>query len=96
MLHSADSSSLHTKVTDVVGTERENYSSHQAVRLHTCRRAADSGVMSVFMDLNVSFTADRSSLRSAVETAAHRECPRGPCGETRAQRGKYRRYRERS
>lgn len=96
MLHSSASSSSHTEVTDVVGTEGDNYISHQAVRPHTCRGAAASGVMSVFMDLNVSYTADRSSLRTAVETAAHRECPRRPRRETRAQRRKYRRYRERS
>uniref|UniRef100_A0A7N9AXG0 Ribonuclease P protein subunit p30 n=1 Tax=Mastacembelus armatus TaxID=205130 RepID=A0A7N9AXG0_9TELE len=31
--------------------------------------------MSVFMDLNLSFTADKRVLQSLVETAAHRECP---------------------
>ncbi|GLD68655.1 ribonuclease P protein subunit p30 [Lates japonicus] len=38
------------------------------------RRAADTQTdssMSVFMDLNLSFTAERSRLRRLIETAAH-------------------------
>uniref|UniRef100_A0A3B4YCU5 Ribonuclease P protein subunit p30 n=1 Tax=Seriola lalandi dorsalis TaxID=1841481 RepID=A0A3B4YCU5_SERLL len=31
--------------------------------------------MSVFMDLNLSYTADRNALQSMVDTAAHRESP---------------------
>lgn len=53
-------------------------SSQQALRLHMCRGAAcssGSSVMSVFMDLNLSFTADKKLLQSVVETAAHRESP---------------------
>lgn len=58
---------------------RRDYSSQQAVRLHTYGgelRAAVSSIMSVFMDLNLSYMADRSRLQSLIETAAHRESPR--------------------
>lgn len=49
-----------------------DYISQQAVRL---LHVADSthSVMAVFMDLNVNYTADKSHLRSLIETAAHRE-----------------------
>lgn len=52
-----------------------NFSSRQAVRLHTLSRQLN---MSVFMDLNVCYTPDRNRLRSLVEAAANRECVHPP------------------
>lgn len=46
--------------------------SQQAVRAVHVAESIHS-VMAVFMDLNVNYTADKSHLRSLIETAAHRE-----------------------
>ncbi|KAF7643090.1 hypothetical protein LDENG_00245210 [Lucifuga dentata] len=47
---------------------RKYYNSHDAFRLPSCGVKACS--MSVFMDLNVVFTAEKKKMRSLVETAA--------------------------